>query len=66
MKGDMKSLVMDGMHYIKNGDGREELYDFESDPAEERDLAGSEEGRRALERFRRSLMTFLGRNRASS
>jgi arylsulfatase A-like enzyme len=66
MKGDMQSLVMDGRHYIKNGDGREELYDFENDPAEERDLADSEEGRRALERFRRSLTTLLARNRTSN
>jgi arylsulfatase A-like enzyme len=66
MKGDMKSLVMDGRHYIKNGDGREELYDFENDPAETRDLADSEEGRRALERFRRSLTTVLARHRMSN
>jgi arylsulfatase A-like enzyme len=66
MKGDMKSLVMEGIRYIKNGDGREELYDFENDPAEERDLADSEEGRRALERFRRSLTTLIARNRMSN
>ena len=29
----MKSLVAGRYHYIKNGDGREELYNFESDPA---------------------------------
>jgi arylsulfatase A-like enzyme len=58
-KGDMKSLVANGMHYIKNGDGREELYDFENDPAEERDLANSKEGRQKLEEFRRSLESIL-------
>jgi arylsulfatase A-like enzyme len=66
MKGDMKSLVMNGMHYIQNGDGREELYDFENDPAEARDLAGSEKGRRVLEQFRQSLTTLLARNHAAS
>ncbi|HWP48980.1 MAG TPA: sulfatase [Candidatus Limnocylindrales bacterium] len=62
-KGDMKSLVTDGMHYIRNGDGREELYDLENDPAEEQDLANSEEGRQRLEEFRRSLETILRSDR---
>lgn len=35
----MKSLVAGGFHYIRNGDGREELYDFASDPDETRDLS---------------------------
>jgi arylsulfatase A-like enzyme len=54
-KGDMKSLLADGLYYIRNGDGREELYDFENDVLEERDLAGTAEGQRALERFRKDL-----------
>ena len=58
-RGDMRSVVFDGRHYIKNGDGREELYDFENDPAEEHDLAGSEEGRRVIERFREPLHKIL-------
>jgi arylsulfatase A-like enzyme len=63
-KGDMKSLVIHGMHYIKNGDGkngdgREELYDFEKDENEEQDLAASEQGRRALGQFRLLLDTML-------
>ncbi|AGA24665.1 sulfatase [Singulisphaera acidiphila] len=40
-RGPMLSLVADGWHYIRNGDGREELYDFEHDTAETNDLAGS-------------------------
>jgi len=53
MKGDIKSLVFEGMHYIKNvGDGREELYDVVGDPWETRDLASAEEGLRLLDRFR--------------
>jgi arylsulfatase A-like enzyme len=51
-KGDMKSLVVEGMHYIKHSDGREELYDFENDVREERDLATSEEGHRLLGQIR--------------
>jgi hypothetical protein len=30
--------------YIKNGDSREELYDFENDPLERHDFTRSEEG----------------------
>ncbi len=56
-KGDMKSLVMDQIHYIRNGDGVEELYDLSSDPFEERDLTGSSEGQAAVGRFRLKLET---------
>jgi arylsulfatase A-like enzyme len=31
-KGDMRSLVAGGFRYIRNGDGTEELYDFDRDP----------------------------------
>src|SRR5262249_43146892 len=41
-QGAMVSLVSNGWHYIRNGDGREELYDFARDPDEERNLAGSD------------------------
>jgi arylsulfatase A-like enzyme len=51
-RGPMHSLVADGRVYIRNADGREELYDLESDPDELRDLTGSPEGPPALERFR--------------
>ena len=61
-RGDMKSLVVDGMHYIKHSDGREELYDFENDVNEERDLATSEEGRRVLGQFRLVLDKVLAEN----
>lgn len=62
-KGPMKSLVADGQHYIREGDGREELYDFETDAWEQRDLADTEKGRRALTRFRASLQTILDQAR---
>jgi arylsulfatase A-like enzyme len=54
-KGDMRAIVLDGMHYIRNGDGREELYDLARDRSEENNLAGSVEHKSALDRFRRSL-----------
>ena len=37
-KGDMRSVLIDGMHYILNGDGSEELYDLAADPEQKRDL----------------------------
>ncbi len=58
----MKSLVSDGYHYVRNGDGTEELYDFRGDPAEERDLARSGEGGAQLARFRTSLQEILARS----
>ena len=62
-KGDMQSLVDARYHYIRNGDGREELYDLQNDPWEQRDLSGSEEASPALTRFRASLQILLARNR---
>jgi arylsulfatase A-like enzyme len=62
-KGPMQSLVAEGRHYIRNGDGREELYDLESDPWESRDLAGSAEDRSTLDRFRTDLARVLGDDR---
>ena len=59
-----KSLVDDGFHYVRNGDGTEELYDFASDPKEERDLARSREGAERLARFRSSLQEIVARGAA--
>ncbi len=58
-KGNMKSLLLDPYHYIKNGDGSEELYDFKRDYAEKENLAATEEGRRFLDQFRASLDSIL-------
>lgn len=33
-KGAMQSVILNGWHYIRGGDGSEELYDFDGDPAE--------------------------------
>ena len=54
-KGSMKSLVGRGFHYIKNGDGSEELYDFDGDPLEEYDLSGTVKGKQVIEQMRQSL-----------
>jgi hypothetical protein len=51
-KGPMQSVVSDGMHYIRNGDGTEELYDFETDAAELNDLSSRPEAQASLERLR--------------
>jgi len=61
-----KSLVAGRYHYIKNGEGREMLYDIENDPFEKQDLAQTEEGRRVCERFRNHLDTIFASNRRSN
>lgn len=38
-KGSMRAVVMDSLHYILNGDQREELYGFLTDRAEQNDLS---------------------------
>jgi arylsulfatase A-like enzyme len=54
-RGSMTSLVRGGLHYIRNGDGREELYDLDSDSGEEHDLAAAPGFDRALRGFRERL-----------
>lgn len=39
-RGGMVSRFDERLHYIRNGDGREELYDYRADPQELRNLAG--------------------------
>ena len=58
-KGPMTSLVADGMHYIRDGDGSEELYVLDSDPEERFNLAGSPPAREFLRRFRIRLAMML-------
>jgi arylsulfatase A-like enzyme len=58
-KGDMKSLINNGYHYILNGDLQEELYNFENDPWEQQNLAGTSEFSQLLEQFRGVLAGML-------
>jgi len=44
-RGAMRSLIDSTAHYIRNGDGVEELYSYRSDPAEGRDLAADDSAR---------------------
>ena len=60
-KQEMKSVIVNQYHYIKNGDGSEELYDLGSDPWEKRDLVDLEQGRRVLDQLRASLEAILSR-----
>jgi len=54
-KGEMKSLVVGQYHYIVNGDGREELYDFIADPSEINNLKISGNTDHVLDTTRHSL-----------
>jgi arylsulfatase A-like enzyme len=47
-RGDMRSIVVGRSHYIRNGDGMEELYDLAADPHELRNLAQTSEGRQRV------------------
>ncbi len=54
-RGPMTSLVAWGHHYVRNGDGREELFDLAADPGEARDLAPAPASAPTLGRFRAHL-----------
>ena len=51
-RGSMQSPILGDYHYILNGDGVEELYDWHRDPGEREDLSGSEQGRAVVPRLR--------------
>jgi arylsulfatase A-like enzyme len=56
-RGRMRSIVMEGMHYIRNdGDKREELFDLANDPEELHDLSGDSA---RLQRYRDALARAL-------
>ena len=52
LRGPMKSVVVEGFVYIRNSDGREELYDMSNDPSETRDLATLPDQHNRLVRLR--------------
>jgi arylsulfatase A-like enzyme len=58
-KGPMKSLVDWGMHYIRAGDGTEELYYLPSDPEERINGAGLPGAQEIIQRFRSRLRSIL-------
>ena len=57
--GPMKALLRDTLHYIRNGDGREELYNVLTDPWERVDISQTKEGARELPGFRKCLEEVL-------
>jgi arylsulfatase A-like enzyme len=59
-KGNMKSVAFAGMRYIRNGDGRPELYDFNSDIMEQHDLARDSSYAARLEDFRSLIVQVAG------
>ncbi len=61
--GPMKALVAGGLHYVRSGDGSEELYDLKTDHKEQRNLAGLPGAAATLESFRVALGSMLGKRR---
>lgn len=51
-QGAMKSVVVDGYHFIRGADGSEEMYDIRTDPWERRNVLQSPELAATLERAR--------------
>jgi arylsulfatase A-like enzyme len=58
-KGPMKAMVAGGMHYIRSGDGREELYALDTDPEELMDAAALPDAQGVLRGFRGALRSIL-------
>src|SRR5262249_1882660 len=58
-KGPMQALVAGGMHYIRSGDGSEELYAIGSDPEERTNAAVFPEAQEALQGFRGALRSMI-------
>jgi arylsulfatase A-like enzyme len=57
--GPMAAVYVDGLKYIRDGEGREALFDIAGDSAEERDLAGAPEREADLRRARAALDSAL-------
>ena len=56
-RGAMRALIDDSLHYIRNGDGIEELYNWRLDRGEPRDLSASDAV--ALDALRRRVAELL-------
>ena len=61
MRGNMRSIVLDSLHYIRNGDGTEELFHLGNDSRETLNLAPHEQYRAELARHRAALDGQTGR-----
>ena len=62
----MSSIILGKMHYIKNGDGTEELYNINVDFEEESNLAGLKEYEKELQKCREVLDSTLKRGATSN
>jgi hypothetical protein len=51
----MKTLIEGDYHYVQNGDGTEELFNWVADPGETRNLAALPDTRFLIDGFRRTL-----------
>lgn len=58
-RGPMKSLILDGSRLIRNGDGVNELYDFESDTLEARNRVGDSSSAVTLVKLNEALGALL-------
>jgi arylsulfatase A-like enzyme len=61
----LKSIIVGKHHYIRHGDGREELFDIIADPWEALDLVGSENGEAILTVTRAALDSALRASRGA-
>ncbi len=64
-RGPMRGVVHQGLHYIRNGDGTEELYDLERDPWERQNLVSIPERGAALAEARALLARVQSNSDAS-
>ena len=55
LKGSLRSIVLDSLEYIRNGDGAEELYHLGRDPWQVRNLVSDSTYRADLVRYRAAL-----------
>ena len=61
-KGAKQSVVCAEQHYIRSGDGREELYDWATDPLETFNLASPQRSKSQLQVFRQYASKTFGRD----
>src|SRR4029078_12193293 len=53
--GPMRSVLDEQFHYIRRGDGLEQLFDYRADPSELTDLSGTGAGRAKIQQMRLAL-----------